>query len=153
VHGRLLRFLLTAAVVSALAWAARRALIRWIDGPAEEHPTAPWEPIAAPAATLEAPAATSFEAPADPAERAVKAAAPKKAAAPAKAAKKQPPLGATWAAPGESGACPEGHLVKVKLSSRLYHLPGMSAYARTTPDRCYPTAEAAEADGFTRAKR
>jgi hypothetical protein len=36
---------------------------------------------------------------------------------------------------------------------RLYHLPGMLAYDRTHPDRCYPSPEAAETDGFTRAKR
>ncbi len=124
----MIRFLLTALVVSALAWAARRALIRWIDGPPEQHSTAPWGPIAAPAAAPEAPVGVAHN-------------------------QQQPPLGASWAAPGQSGACPEGHLVKVKLSSRLYHLPGMAAYARTTPDRCYPTAEAAEEDGFTRAKR
>ena len=122
--GRLIRFLLTAALLGALAWAARRALIRWIDGPAEQHSTAPWGPIAAPTAT-----------------------------AVVVAAEEPDPLGAAWVGPDESGACPEGHPVKVKLSSRLYHLPGMAVYARTRPDRCYPTAEAAEADGFTRAKR
>jgi hypothetical protein len=143
VRGRLLRFLLTAAVVGALGWAARRALIRWIDGAAEEHSTAPWGPIAAPAAVaLVAPT-----------ERPATAPAPKQAPPRARPAKKPAPLGAAWVAPSESGACPEGHPVKVKMSSRLYHLPGMAAYTRTKPDRCYPTAEAAEADGFTRAKR
>jgi hypothetical protein len=142
VHGRLIRFLFTAAALTALAWAARRALIRWIDGPAGGHSTAPWGPIAAvaPAPTAAAPTAATPTAPTE-------------AATPAPAAKKQPPLGADWVAPDEAGACPESHPVKVKLSSRLYHLPGMNAYARTRPDRCYPTAEAAQADGFTRAKR
>ena len=51
------------------------------------------------------------------------------------------------------GICPQTHQVKAKLSSKLFHLPGMLAYARTTPDRCYADAEAAEADGFTRARR
>lgn len=59
---------------------------------------------------------------------------------------------AAWLPPAD-GACPPGHPVKVKLRSRLYHLPGMSAYERTGPDRCYASAEAAEADGFARAKR
>jgi hypothetical protein len=43
--------------------------------------------------------------------------------------------------------------VKAKLSSRLFHLPGMFAYARTRPDRCYRDEAAAVADGLTRAKR
>ena len=58
-----------------------------------------------------------------------------------------------WVDPAPDGSCPDGYPVKVKQRSRLYHLPGMFAYTRTVPDRCYPTAEAAEADGFTRAKR
>jgi hypothetical protein len=145
VHGRLIRFLFTAAALIALAWAARRALIRWIDGPTGGYSTTPWGPIpaVATAPTAAAPAAPTAAAPTAPTE----------AATPAPAAKKQPPLGAAWVAPDDAGACPEGHPVKVKLSSRLYHLPGMNAYARTRPDRCYPTAEAAEADGYTRAKR
>ena len=49
--------------------------------------------------------------------------------------------------------CPPSHPVKAKLSSMLYHLPGMAFYNRTRPDRCYVDAAAAEADGFTRAKR
>jgi hypothetical protein len=51
------------------------------------------------------------------------------------------------------GAAPPTHPVKAKVSSGLYHLPGMVAYARTRPDRCYVDASAAEGDGFTRAKR
>jgi hypothetical protein len=43
--------------------------------------------------------------------------------------------------------------VKVKLSSGIFHEPGMLAYDRTTPDRCYRDAASAEADGFRRAKR
>ena len=50
-------------------------------------------------------------------------------------------------------ACPTTHPVKAKLSSMLYHLPGMAAYNRTRPDRCYVDGESAEADGFIRAKR
>lgn len=61
--------------------------------------------------------------------------------------------GGTWVAPDASGAAPVSHPVKVKLSSGLYREPGSSNYARTRPDRCYVSAEAAEADGFTRARR
>ena len=57
-----------------------------------------------------------------------------------------------WVAP-EGNACPVTHPVKAKLSSGRFHLPGMLAYDRTVPDRCYADAEAAEADGLTRAKR
>lgn len=63
-----------------------------------------------------------------------------------------PPAGANWKA-ATGGACPEGYAIKVKVRSGLYHEPGMFAYERTNPDRCYPNPEAAEADGFTRAKR
>ena len=43
--------------------------------------------------------------------------------------------------------------MKAKLSSRIFHLPGMFAYDRTRPDRCYSGADTALADGFTQAKR
>jgi hypothetical protein len=51
------------------------------------------------------------------------------------------------------GECPPGYPVKAKLSSGICHLPGMVNYARTTPDRCYASAEAAVADGLRPAKR
>lgn len=57
-----------------------------------------------------------------------------------------------WVEPLGNDA-PASHPVKAKLSSLLYHLPGMAFYDRTRPDRCYVDAEAAEADGFIRAKR
>jgi hypothetical protein len=57
-----------------------------------------------------------------------------------------------WSDPVEK-ACPPGFEVKVKLASGIYHLPGMFAYDRTIPDRCYASAAAAEADGFRAAKR
>lgn len=53
----------------------------------------------------------------------------------------------------DGGICPTTHPVKAKLASRLFHLPGMFAYDRTRPDRCYVDASAAEADGFTKARR
>ena len=51
------------------------------------------------------------------------------------------------------GACPPGYEIKAKLSSGIFHEPGMVNYARTTPDRCYASAEAAVADGLRPAKR
>jgi hypothetical protein len=62
------------------------------------------------------------------------------------------PPSARWTDPVEK-ACPAGFPVKVKLASGIYHLPGMLAYDRTSPDRCYVSAEEAEADGFRAAKR
>lgn len=57
-----------------------------------------------------------------------------------------------WVAP-EAGSCPASHPVKAKLSSGVFHLPGMMYYERTNPDRCYADAAAAEADGLRQAKR
>jgi len=62
------------------------------------------------------------------------------------------PASARWSDPVEK-ACPPGFEVKVKLASGIYHLPGMFAYDRTIPDRCYASPEAAESDGFRAAKR
>ena len=57
-----------------------------------------------------------------------------------------------WSEPA-GRECPAGFEVKVKLASGIYHVPGMFAYERTIPDRCYASPEAAEADGFRAAKR
>jgi hypothetical protein len=57
-----------------------------------------------------------------------------------------------WVEP-EGDACPASHPVKGKLSSGLFHLPGMNAYDRTRPDRCYADEAAATEDGLRRAKR
>ncbi|MGE0793795.1 MAG: hypothetical protein AB7H43_06105 [Acidimicrobiia bacterium] len=61
--------------------------------------------------------------------------------------------GTGGAAEPVDGACPASHPVKGKASSGLYHLPGMVAYERTNADTCFVDADAAEAAGFTRAKR
>lgn len=62
------------------------------------------------------------------------------------------PPGERWEFPVE-GSCPAGHPIKAKLRSGIYHLPGMLAYERTIPDRCYAIEVDAEADGLRRAKR
>lgn len=59
----------------------------------------------------------------------------------------------SWVPPEVGGTCPPTHPVKAKLSSKIFHLPGMANYDRTMPDRCYASAEAAEADGLRAAKR
>jgi hypothetical protein len=51
------------------------------------------------------------------------------------------------------GTCPPGYPIKAKVASHVYHVPGGSSYARTTPDRCYASGADAEADGFRAAKR
>ncbi|MCU1454533.1 MAG: hypothetical protein JWN46_2679 [Acidimicrobiales bacterium] len=51
------------------------------------------------------------------------------------------------------GGCPDGFPVKAKLKSGVFREPGMANYESTTPDRCYRTAAAAEADGLRAAKR
>ena len=62
------------------------------------------------------------------------------------------PGAASWVDP-VGGACPTSHPVKAKLSSKIFHLPGMANYERTNPDRCYLGAAEAEADGLRPAKR
>jgi hypothetical protein len=57
-----------------------------------------------------------------------------------------------WLAPID-GACPGSHPVKAKLASGIYHVPGGQSYDRTTPDRCYVDAVAAEQDGLRASKR
>jgi hypothetical protein len=57
-----------------------------------------------------------------------------------------------WVEPVD-GACPASHPVKAKLASGIYHVPGGQSYERTSPDRCYTDAAAAEADGLRASKR
>jgi hypothetical protein len=57
-----------------------------------------------------------------------------------------------WSAPDANGITPDGYPVKVKLSSGIFHVPGGRFYDRTTADRCYPSAAAAEADGYRPSK-
>ncbi len=57
-----------------------------------------------------------------------------------------------WVLP-EGGTCPATHPVKAKVLSGIFHPPGSPNYARTRPDRCYPDAAAAEADGLRPPRR
>jgi hypothetical protein len=59
---------------------------------------------------------------------------------------------AAWVEPHEEH-CPPGYPIKAKVKSGIYHLPGMTAYERTRPDRCYADEAAAQADGLRKAKR
>lgn len=134
-------------VVAKLVQARRSHDDEWSQPPTEwppvrQDPVVPEEPaavVAEPAPGLvKTPSAPDSEAP-----RASRTAGRRRRAVPADA---------TWLEP-VGAVCPPSHPVKVKLRSMLYHLPGMAAYTRTTPDRCYLDATAAESDGFTKAKR
>jgi hypothetical protein len=123
------------------------------DEPLDGEPTTA-EAAPAPAAKQTTPRRTPART-APPAKKAAVKAPAKKAAAPRKAApKKAAPkkVLAPWVNP-DGLICPPTHPIKAKLSSQLFHLPGMFAYARTTPDRCYKSAEEALADGLRSAKR
>ena len=124
-------------------------------------PPAPATPDQTPAADAgtAAPAkkAPAKKAPAKktPARKAAKKAAAAKVPAGKAAAKKAPAKkagSAAWVNP-EGGVCPTTHPVKAKLRSAIFHLPGMAAYARTSPDRCYRDEQAAIDDGLRRAAR
>ena len=79
---------------------------------------------------------------------------------PAKAARVEPPTAdepapetsGDWVESLPEGDCPGSHPVKAKHRSGIYHVEGNLAYERTNADRCYLSAEAAEADGFRAAK-
>jgi hypothetical protein len=64
-----------------------------------------------------------------------------------------PTQGASWTQPTGDGGCPDGYPIKAKMASKIFHAPGQLNYDRTTPDRCYVDAAAAEADGLRAAKR
>lgn len=154
-------------ILGAVLWYVQRQRDRAVPAPSVV-PARPVPP--SPAARAEpAPTPAPVEAavvepqPARPAAP-VKKAAPKRTeplkAAKKSAAKKAPArsngagrIPATWVVPEPGGICPTSHPVKAKLSSKLFHLPGMFAYDRTNPDRCYRDEAAAEADGLHRAKR
>jgi hypothetical protein len=53
----------------------------------------------------------------------------------------------------ENGVCPPSYPVKAKLTSGLFHLPGMAFYNRTRADRCYADEDAAIGDGLKRSSR
>ena len=57
----------------------------------------------------------------------------------------------TFVAP-DGEACPSGYPIKANERSMIFHVPGGRFYERTIPERCYATAEDAEADGYRRAK-
>jgi hypothetical protein len=134
---RSLRAGLWVGLLLGMGWALRRAMLLRRVSESVEVSNDPWSPIAQPAAEP------------DPAT-APEATVPEAATAPT--APPPPPTARTWVEP-QDGTCPATHPIKVKLASGIFHLPGMLAYDRTKPDRCYATEVDAVADGFVRAKR
>lgn len=57
-----------------------------------------------------------------------------------------------WVIATSEDADPKEFLVKVKVSSGIFHVPGGRFYERTNPDRWYATADAALADGYRQSK-
>jgi len=133
---RLVRLASLAAAVAAVV-AAIRALRRDADplpAPAAT-PSAPWPPLRSEDA-VDAPAGDVVRVP-EPDGVPVADAG----------------TAAAWVAPTADGGCPDGYPIKAKTTSKIFHSPGQLNYDRTTPDRCYRDAGAAEADGLRAAKR
>jgi len=104
-------------------------------------------------ATVGSQPTVASDAPAEsPAAKKPAKASGKKAAGPSKRRTDSSAPG-SWVVPNGTAEVLVSHPVKVKLSSRVYRVPGMPMYDRTVADRCYATVEAAEADGFNRAAR
>ena len=57
-----------------------------------------------------------------------------------------------WAPPDDDGSCPVGFPIKANDNSGIYHVPTGRFYGRTKAERCYATADGAEADGYRAAK-
>jgi len=160
---RSFRIGLTLGLLGGLAFALVK-ILGTRSGPAREPIPAPW-PTPTPARTptptprLDAPTPVA-EAKAPAIARSAPVAAkpvprtrpPEQPATPARAAVKKKPLLAAWVEP-KGDVCPTTHPVKAKLASKIFHLPGMTNYARTKPDRCYKDGPTAERDGLRPAKR
>lgn len=154
----ILRLLFRALAVAAVVWAGRELMRRWVDGPDQPAVAGNWERWE-PTRAGTGSGGVDGEAEDDGTRTNAgtvtpEAPAPKKASsATAPARRATAPSGGAWVAPNGSGETPATHPVKAKLSSHLYRVPGMPMYDRMVPDRCYASPEAAETDGFSRAKR
>lgn len=137
---RLFRLAILAGVAAGVV-AAVRALTSDKDPlPAPAPPSEPWPPLPPEPATT----AATPSAPSEP------TAMPEPSGVPVADA---PAGGPSYVEPTADGGCPDGYPIKAKLSSKIFHSPGQLNYDRTTPDRCYVDAAAAEADGMRAAKR
>ena len=143
---------LTVGLLAGLAFALVKMFGGRSEPAADGHvaPNEPWPRLKADPAVASAPSIALVPDPAAPSPVApvVEQAMVVPKAAPAK----KKPLVAAWVEP-TGDVCPTSHPVKAKLSSKIFHLPGMLNYDRTKPDRCYKDAPAAEGDGLRAAKR
>lgn len=148
---RIFRLTVLAAIAAGVV-AAVRALTSDKD-PLPAPPTTPsepWPPLPAeptPAATAPAPTPEPVVTEPAIAEPAPVVTAPEPDGVPVSDA------GTAAYVEPEDGECPDGYPIKAKMSSKIFHSPGQLNYDRTTPDRCYVDAAAAEADGLRAAKR
>ena len=151
---RPLRLLLTVGVLVGIAVAVAKVLGKEQPGPepAPDGGAAAWPRLEPDPSLQEPPGTTSLVR--DPDAPHTSNGAPAKTAKTAKAAKaaKAATSATAWVEP-TGDVCPTSHPVKAKLSSKIFHLPGMLNYERTRPDRCYRDGDAAEADGLRPAKR
>lgn len=134
---RVIRRSFRLALLGGLFWLGRTAFKRWVEGPEPTGSDSAWPP-----SSHQSPTGSPVAAPPSPV-----------APSPAQAASSSTADEVTWVRPDGDGEPPDTHPIKAKVSSRVYRVPGMSSYDQTKADRCYPSAEAAEADGFTKAKR
>jgi len=144
---RLVKLAILAALANVVLQLARRALSD------RQHHEPPIEPAWPAPKVDESPGSAE-----PPAKSAIGADDPEPAPATVTAADTRTTAAAetsptAWVTPDDTGGCPHGYPVKVKVTSGIYHLPGGLAYDRTKPDRCYATPQAAEADGYRAAKR
>jgi hypothetical protein len=139
---RLFRIGLLLGLVGGVAFALTKRLAnQTADAPAARTPK-PWPRLESDPTVAAPPIARPIPDPAAPA-----------AGAATKTATKAPPkVAKRWVEP-TAGACPTSHPVKAKVSSKIFHLPGMTNYERTNPDRCYADSADAESDGLRAAKR
>jgi len=134
---RLFRIGLLLGLVGGVAFALTKRLANQTDAPAWAARTPqPWPRLESDPTVAAPPIARPIP---DP-------------AAPKAAAKAATKVAKRWVEP-TAGACPTTHPVKGKVSSKIFHLPGMTNYERTNADRCYADAAEAEADGLRAAKR
>ncbi len=144
---RSFRYGLTLGVLLGLAFALVKVLGGRRTSEPAPLPARPWPRLEPDPDVVPASRSTSLEpdpeAPKAPAKKAAKTGGGRKA--PAKPS-------AAWVEPS-GDVCPTSHPVKAKLSSKIFHLPGMLNYDRTKPDRCYRDGGSAEADGLRPAKR
>ena len=144
---RLLLALGRTALLVALVAAAGAAWASWRDRRGIDPPEpATWPPLDPPEPVADGEAAPVV----DPEPAPVAARGPAQVADPEPAEVGEP---VTWVAPGADGSCPLDHPVKVAAGSAVYHVPEGRFHERTAAVRCYPSAEAAEADGYRRSKR